>query len=482
MLFNSFHFFAFLLVSVVVYFALPQRARWIYLLAASYYFYMCWKPEYVVLILFSTVIDYFVALRLGSETRLAVRRLLLGTTLVTNLGMLFAFKYLDFFGQSLERTLATFNVFVDIPEYRLLLPVGISFYTFQTLSYTIDVYRGLTPVERHFGIFALYVTFFPQLVAGPIERSNHLLPQLRRTTRVEYLRFTSGLRLALWGLFKKVVVADLVAPVVDTIYAAPEAYSGPMLALGTLFFALQIYCDFSGYTDIAIGVARMLGYDLLTNFRQPYFATSIRDFWQRWHITLSTWFRDYVYKPLGGSRVAQGRHYLNILVTFTISGLWHGAGWTFVVWGLLHGLYLVASNVTADLRARLRSAMGLERRPRLLQSLRVAFVFALVLLGWVFFRAESFTDALRVLGSLPRLDGFRVADLFAVGLPRFELVLAFIVSALVFVVDFLIVFRPPRFMALWAGRRFRWACYATCVLAIACFGVFDRVEFIYFQF
>ena len=482
MLFNSIQFFVFLLVSVVAYFALPLRFRWVYLLAASYYFYMCWKPEYVVLILFSTIVDYCVGLRLGKETRTGVRKLLLVCSLVTNLGLLFTFKYLDFFGESVERVLSQFNIFVDIPAYQLLLPVGISFYTFQTLSYTIDVYRGVTPVERHFGIFALYVSFFPQLVAGPIERSNHLLPQLRRVTRVEYLRFTSGLRLILWGLFKKVVVADLVAPVVDSVYAAPEAYSGPMLALATFFFALQIYCDFSGYTDMAIGVARILGFDLLTNFRQPYFSTSIREFWQRWHITLSTWFRDYVYKPMGGSRVRRGRHFFNLLFTFTVSGLWHGAGWTFVIWGLLHGLYLLSSILSEGLRDRTRAMIGIERWPRLLHGFRVVFVFCLVVLAWIFFRAESFSDALHILGHLHTVEGFRLDDLFAVGLPRFELVLAFIMSATVFTVDFQIFFQPPRVMALWRSRPFRWACYALCVLAIVCFGVFDRVEFIYFQF
>ena len=482
MLFNSVQFFAFLLISVVVYFALPQRGRWVYLLAASYYFYMCWKPEYIVLILFSTVVDYFVGLRLGVETRPGMRKLLLVSSLTTNLGLLFAFKYLDFFGQSAERVFAAFNIFVDVPEYQLLLPVGISFYTFQTLSYTIDVYRGLTPVERHFGIFALYVSFFPQLVAGPIERSNHLLPQMRVVKRVEYRRFASGLRLMLWGLFKKVVVADLVAPVVDTIYASPEAYSGPMLALATFFFALQIYCDFSGYTDMAIGTARILGFDLLTNFRQPYYSTSIREFWQRWHITLSTWFRDYVYKPMGGNRVRRGRHFFYILFTFTVSGLWHGAGWTFVIWGLLHGLYLVASILTEGWRERLRAAVGIDARPRLLHAFRVVFVFCLVVLAWVFFRAESLTDALHILGNLHRVEGFRVADLFAVGLPRFEVVLAFLMSAVVFTVDFMIFFRPPRVLSLWRRRPVRWACYAACIFAIACFGVFDQVEFIYFQF
>ena len=274
------------------------------MLIASYYFYMCWKPAFVVLIIASTLVDYLVGLGLARFQEKVVRRLLLVASLTTNLGLLFTFKYLDFFLTSLESSLARFNILYDVPSFQLLLPVGISFYTFQTLSYTIDVYRRVTPVERHLGIFAVYVSWFPQLVAGPIERSNHLLPQFRRQTRLEFDRVRSGLQLMLWGMFKKVVIADLAAPFVNTVYDAPNEFSGPILLIATLFFAAQIYCDFSGYSDIAIGIARIFGYDLMTNFRQPYFARSIGEFWQRWHISLSTWFRDYIYIPLGGRRTS----------------------------------------------------------------------------------------------------------------------------------------------------------------------------------
>jgi D-alanyl-lipoteichoic acid acyltransferase DltB (MBOAT superfamily) len=286
----------------------------------------------------------------------------------------------------------------------------------------------------------------------------------------------------LWGLFKKVAVADLVAPVVGTVYAAPSQYGGPILVLATLFFAVQIYCDFSGYSDIAIGAAHLLGFDLMTNFSQPYFARSISEFWRRWHISLSTWFRDYVYSPLGGNRVATGQRYANLLLVFAVSGLWHGAAWTFVIWGALHGVYLVLSQVLAPARGAVATALGLARVPRLVALTQTVWVFLLVLIGWVFFRAQTFGDAVHVLTHAHVLGGFRTDDLFALGLPRFEMLLAFVMIAVVMVVDWLLLRRPPRLQALWARRPVRWACLAGCFYGVVFFGVFAKVQFIYFQF
>jgi alginate O-acetyltransferase complex protein AlgI len=351
-LFNSIEFLLFFPVVVAIYFATPQRYRWALLLAASYYFYASWKPEYLLLIIASTLVDYGCGLRMGSIAGKARRKKWLLVSLTSNLGLLFAFKYFNFFNESARAVFDRFNIFYDVPAFDLLLPVGISFYTFQTLSYSIDVYRGRQRPERHLGIFALYVSFFPQLVAGPIERSTHLLPQFFQPHRFEYDRVTSGLRLVLWGFFKKVVVADRLALYVNAVYNDPSAHTGPTILLATYFFAFQIYCDFSGYSDIAIGTARVMGYDLMQNFRRPYFARSISEFWSRWHISLSTWFRDYLYIPLGGNRVPRWRWYVNLFAVFLISGLWHGANWTFVVWGALHGTYLIVGLVTSDARER----------------------------------------------------------------------------------------------------------------------------------
>ena len=307
MLFNSLQFLAFFPVVVAVYFAMPKRLRWAFLLAASYYFYMCWKPEYVLLIWASTAVDYIAGLQMSKAINKSSRRAWLALSLSTNLGILFSFKYWNFFSENVRDLLGRMDVTAGIPEFDLLLPVGISFYTFQTLSYSVDVYRGRLEPERHLGRFALYVAFFPQLVAGPIERASRLLPQFWQDIDFDYDRMGSGLRQMTWGMFKKVVVADRLAIYVDSVYSDPSAHQGLPVVAATYFFAFQIYCDFSGYSDIAIGAARVLGFDLMENFKRPYFARSVSDFWRRWHISLSTWFRDYVYIPLGGSRTTPSR-------------------------------------------------------------------------------------------------------------------------------------------------------------------------------
>lgn len=328
MLFNSFAYAIFLPLVLIVYWAIPTKFRWLLLLIASYYFYMRWNYKYVVLILFTTIVSYSVALLLEQTKNQVLKRMYVVLSLMLCLGVLFVFKYFNF----AMGTLSRFIVFE--PRYLdLLLPVGISFYTFQTLSYVIDVYRGDIAAERNFGIYAAYVSFFPQLVAGPIERPSNLLPQIKEDHVFNIENADYGVRLILWGLFKKMLIADNLAVFVDLVFEDIYSYSGGAILIATLFFTIQIYCDFSGYSDIARGSAKLFGIELMENFKSPYFSTSVKDFWGRWHISLSSWFKDYLYIPLGGNRVKKIRNCVNVLITFLVSGLWHGANWNFVVWG-----------------------------------------------------------------------------------------------------------------------------------------------------
>lgn len=338
MLFNSFHFLLFFPLVCLLYYLLPPRLRWVFLLLASYYFYMNWEPVYALLIAGSTLITYGCGLlveRYRGERR--KQRLFLLGSLFLNFGILFIFKYYNFLTGSIFSLLSWLGIRFAFPEFTLLLPVGISFYTFQAVGYSLDVYRGDIKPERYLGIYALFVSFFPQLVAGPIERARNLLPQFKEIHRFDETNATQGLKLMLWGYFMKLCVADRLALYVDAVYNNVSEHNGTSLLLASIFFAFQIYCDFGGYSLIAIGAARVMGFSLMENFRRPYFAQSIKEFWGRWHISLSTWFKDYVYIPLGGNRVGRFRHALNLFVTFLVSGIWHGANWTFVLWGGFHG-------------------------------------------------------------------------------------------------------------------------------------------------
>ena len=399
MLFNSFEFLLYFPVVIAIYFAMPYRWRWLHLLLASYFFYMSWEPAYALLIAASTVVDYFVGLRLP-EAKGTRRKLLLCVSLCLNLGLLFSFKYYNLINGSFQTLAAIVGVDWLLPESNFLLPVGISFYTFQTLGYTIDVYRGKQSPERHLGRFALYVSFFPQLVAGPIERASRLLPQFHQDHAWDSARVVSGLRLMLWGLFKKVVVADRIAILVNAVYDQPDDYAGFWVVLATFFFGFQVYCDFSGYSDIAIGAARVMGYKLMLNFNQPHIARSVGEFWSRWHISLITWFRDYVYFPLGGSRGAPLRVVTNVLIVFGLSGLWHGASWTFLIWGLMNGVYIIVGRVTAETRDRFAVASGFARLPRLRILWQTLTAVALPYFSFVWFRADSFDHALLVYSRL----------------------------------------------------------------------------------
>jgi D-alanyl-lipoteichoic acid acyltransferase DltB (MBOAT superfamily) len=493
-LFNSFEFAIFFPIVVAAYFMLPRRIRWAWLLGASYYFYASWRVEYLLLIWTSTLVDYCVGLSLPRQTSPGRKRALLILSLATNLGLLFTFKYLNFFSEASRVLLGRFGLGSGLPILDVLLPVGISFYTFQTLSYTIDIYRGRRGAEKHLGRFALYVAYFPQLVAGPIERSTHLLPQLARSYSFEYRRVTDGLKLMLWGFFKKLVIADRLAILVDYVYAQPTEFSGLAVVVATYFFAFQIYCDFSAYTDIAIGAARVMGFDLMENFRRPYFATNIADFWRRWHISLSSWFRDYVYVPLGGNRVGRWRWQYNLMVVFVLSGLWHGANWTFLAWGALHGFYYLFSRWTHGLRAKLRRLSGIERLPRVHKLLRIGITFHLVVFAWIFFRAASITDAVHIvtssvtgLGSIfgtliGLVQGSGLGELPYMGLRLREIALAVLLIAFLEAVH---VCQGTRSVLSLVENRpvyVRWAVYYAMIAAVAALGVFSKTEFIYFQF
>ncbi len=488
MLFNSYQFGIFFFLVVFLYFTLPHRFRWCLLLAASYYFYMAWRKPYVLLIIASTGVDYFAALGMSYTRRQAIRRLLLLFSLISNLGLLFTFKYFNFFADAANTLSTMWGSTVTLPYLQVLLPVGISFYTFQTLSYTLEVYQGRQQPERHLGHFALYVAFFPQLVAGPIERAHRLLPQLRRKVDFDYDRIRSGLILMGWGLFKKVVIADRLARVVDIIFAQPDRFPGLFLATGAVFFAFQIYCDFAGYTDIARGAARILGIDLMENFRRPYNAQSIADFWRRWHISLSTWFRDYLYLPLGGNRVSPWRWVFNILIVFLLSGLWHGANWTFLVWGGLHGTYYLIGRFSQSTRSHLAQKYELNRFLQLLSPLKMLSTFILVTLAWIFFRANTVQEGWYVVSHLPigiydlsdyggadRLLGALDISLRALLMDGGLILFLLLVEAFLAEQDISTVLTQHPW---WI----RWSVYVSMLIAVMNLGVLTETPFVYFQF
>jgi len=363
MFFISIKYILFFITVVAIFFALPQRFRWMFLLGASYFFYMSWDPKYALLLVTTTTIVYGTGLMMDGRPQ-GRKKMLAVFSLVANLSILFAFKYYNFFNNSLRDLFEILGMSYSVPSFTLLMPVGISFYTFQALSYTIDVYRGTRPAERNFGKFALYVSFFPVILSGPIERSTTLLPQFYEKTEFNYDRVVSGLLLMAWGFFQKLVIADRLGVYVNLVYGSIGvtygefgALKGLPLLVATYFYLFQIFCDFSGYTDIAIGTALVMGYRLLPNFRRPFLAVSIRELWRRWHISLISWIRDYLYIPLGGSRVSQARWYFNIIFVFTMSGLWHGSQWTFVTWGAMNGLMIAVSRNTQNIRDRAREAL-----------------------------------------------------------------------------------------------------------------------------
>lgn len=384
MLFNSFLFILFLLVVFTIYWSIPNKYRWVLLLISSYYFYMSWNAKYVVLIIFTTIISYGAARIIGHTDNIRIKKLTLSLSIIVCLFVLFIFKYFNFFIENLTHIASFFSIKLHPTVLKLLLPVGISFYTFQTISYVIDVYTGKIEAELNIGVYATFVSFFPQLVAGPIERTSNLLPQIKGEHTFDSAKAIRGAELMIWGYFKKLVIADTVAVYVDAVYSSLHNYVGFDLLLVIFLFTFQIYCDFSGYSDIAIGTAKLLDIDLMTNFKSPYLAGSVREFWSRWHISLSTWFRDYIYIPLGGNRVGKMRNYMNIMITFLVSGLWHGANWTFVLWGGLHGL--------AEIIEIMVIGRNKEQKNWIMKIICVIIVFIFCNLAWVLFRANKLSD------------------------------------------------------------------------------------------
>jgi alginate O-acetyltransferase complex protein AlgI len=492
MLFNSLSFLVFFPIVTVLYFLLPHKSRWLLLLVASCIFYMVFIPAYILILAILIVIDYFACIWI-EQSQGRRRKVFLLLSILSLCLALFAFKYFNFINGNLRALAAFLHWNYPIDMLRLVLPLGLSFHTFQSLSCVIEVYKGRQKAERNFGIYALYVMFYPQLVAGPIERPQHLLPQFYEIHSFEYQRVTDGLKLMLWGFFKKVVIADRLAALVNPVYDQPVNEPGITLALATFLFAFQIYCDFSGYSDIAIGTAQVMGFRLVENFRRPYLAKSVSEFWRRWHISLSTWFRDYVYIPMGGNRVSRWRQYLNILVTFVVSGLWHGANWTFVLWGALHGIYVLAEASTKRIRGAIVRVLGIDRVPVLLRSAQVSVTFALVTFAWIFFRAKDvqtawyisahlFTGIGDLIGRLPAYLGGHGHLELTLPAGRQDYVVAAALVSFLGLVKLIQRNSSVRERLSRSPIWLRWTAYYGLVVAILLLGVSEKRQFIYFQF
>lgn len=460
----------------------------LFLLIVSYIFYGWWDWRFLILIIFSTIVDYIIGYKLNSEDNEKKRKLLLVISLTTNLGLLGFFKYFNFFINSFIGAFTIFGFHMESRNLNIILPVGISFYTFQTLSYTIDIYRKKMKATSEFIDFAAFVTFFPQLVAGPIERASHLLPQFQKDRHFYYDEAVYGLKLILWGLFKKIVIADRVAIVVNNVYSNPKEFQGLALIIATVFFAFQIYCDFSGYSDIAIGTSKILGFDLMENFKRPYFSKSIAEFWKRWHISLSTWFKDYLYIPLGGNRVSKMRWRLNLMLTFLVSGLWHGANWTFIIWGALNGFYQVFGIWSSDFRKNVKNKIGLSSLENLDSILQVITTFSLTCFAWIFFRANNVSDAFYISGNLlSGIDNWNQLSyiketILSLGLGYKNFIVAIVAIVLMELIH--IQQKNTKFKDVMTNKPFvlRWGVYYLMVLVIIFFGYFGESQFIYFQF
>ena len=477
MLFNSLAYIIFLPCVFALYWVLPHKFQWVLLLISSYYFYMSWNAKYIVLILFTTIVSYIAARLIEHERNEKKKKTVLILAGLLCLGVLFIFKYFNFVVDSITRVLSLFSIQLSPWTLDLLLPVGISFYTFQTLSYVIDVYRGDISAEHHFGYYATFVVFFPQLVAGPIERTKNLLPQIKAVHKFDYCKASYGLKLIAWGFFKKLCVADVIAVYVDTVYSSVESNVGFPLLVAVLGFSMQIYCDFSGYSDIAKGTAKLLDISLMENFKSPYFSKSVREFWSRWHISLSTWFRDYVYIPLGGNRCGKVQGIFNLIVTFLTSGLWHGASWTFIIWGGLHGLAQV-------LERAIEKYISDIRKKRVGGIICWGIVFLFCTIAWIFFRANSIGEALFILSHM--FIGINQEDKYffnnTIGLGLYEYIKIGLAVGIVALYDF---FSLKTDVIIWIGNRkvvIRRIIYIVFIMLIYLLAHVSDSSFIYFQF
>lgn len=488
MAFVSAQFVVFFLVVVAVHFLLPVRARWIWLLAASLFFYGLAEPIFLVQILAATGVSFWLGKKMDAAPDKKARQPIMALGVVLLTANLVVFKYTPFLNETLRSVLGMAQVEYPVPELQWLLPIGISFYTFQLISYLVDIFRGQQKAERNFGAFALYVTFFPKLVAGPIERAKNLLPQIHANPAFNRADVMLGLQLILWGLFKKVFVADRIAPFVNAIYDNPDAANGVQIAFATWLYAFQLYCDFSGYTDMALGIALIFGYKLTQNFVRPYFATSIQDFWKRWHISLTSWLTDYIYTPLTRQKTFKIKLFdlmmYAMFITFVVSGLWHGAAWTYVVWGALHGGYIVVSLLLQKRWNTFARNVKLTERPNLYRGLKIVVTFTLVCFAYIFFRANDMGDAVHMVASLGSGWGnFAGNVLSVIGNQREEFLLALIGIAVVMGSELLhgrVDFRRaiesrPAWM--------RWSVYYAGTLAVVLLGAFyGAADFIYFRF
>lgn len=493
MLFNSLQFGLFFPIVVLLYLIVPRKMRCLWLLLASYFFYMGWNPKYAVLILTSTVITWLSGLVMEKVPG-EKKKLVVAASFVSNLAILFLFKYFDFMLENVNRVLELLHFTIVEKPFDVLLPVGISFYTFQALSYTVDVYRGTVKPEKNFLRYALFVSFFPQLVAGPIERSGNLLTQIQELPKKKlwnYDRIAGGLILMLWGLFQKMVIADRIAVLVDTVFDNYQMHEWFGLSVGAVCFALQIYCDFASYSTIAIGAARVMNFQLMENFDTPYFARSIPEFWRRWHISLSTWFRDYLYIPMGGSRCSKWKRYRNLMVTFLVSGLWHGAAWTYVVWGGIHGLYQIIGYELKGVKTHLNEKLGTKTDCLSYKLGQVIITFVLTDFAWIFFRSNSLRDAFGYIRRIfTRLDFWSLfnGEIYNLGLERPELNVLLMALLLLLLVDLIRYFRKERLDEFLSKQNlwFRWGVLLLLIGAVAVFGVYgpeyDAKQFIYFQF
>ena len=499
MLFNSINFLIFFPIVVLIYFVLPHKTRWVWLLVSSYYFYMSWNPKYVLLLTASIVITFFTGLMIDKTNKLSderkktfLRKLWVFLSFFLNLAILFFFKYFNFVFDSMSRAFSHIGIQLVDPQFDILLPIGISFYTFQALSYTMDLYRGEIKAEKNIAKYAVFVSFFPQLMAGPIERSKNLLHQFSEKHTFDYTRVKSGVLLMLWGFFLKVVIADRMAFIVNTVYDNYQSYFGFQIIIATLFFAIQIYCDFAGYTYIAKGAGQVLGFRLMDNFQQPYFSSSLQDFWRRWHISLSTWFRDYLYIPLGGSRCSKKRKNINIMIVFLISGLWHGANWNYVLWGGIHGVYQVIANLLKPYKEKLSTIFHIKTDAFSFKLIKIIVTFLLVNFAWIFFRAPSATAAFVIIKNMfsefnPWI--FFDGSIYDLGLMQIEFYIALIAILILFIVDLIKYCKPKFELRKWLFEQnlfFRWIVYFAGIFSLLIFGVYgpgyDASQFIYFQF
>ena len=492
MLFNSYSFMLFFPIVLCIYFVIPKKARHLWLLVASYYFYMGWNAKYALLIAASTIITYLGGLFIAR--RKEKKKCCLIGVICINLLILFFFKYYDFALDNINRILSFAGAGTIRRKFDVLLPVGISFYTFQALGYIIDVYRGTIQAEKNFFRYALFVSFFPQLVAGPIERSGNLLRQIDHIEEIHlfsYKRITEGAVLMLWGYFLKMVIADRVSIVVDTVYNSYWMYGSTELVIASVLFAIQIYCDFASYSQIAIGAAKIMGFDLMENFNTPYFASSIKDFWRRWHISLSTWLRDYIYIPLGGSRCSKLKKYRNLMLTFLISGLWHGANWTYVIWGGIHGLYQVIEDATTPVREKIVKKYQMRTDNFSCRFGKIALTFILTDFAWIFFRANHVSDAFTIIARIfTKANPWILFDgsIYDILLPVNDVHILIIALVILFLVD-LIRYKIKLTLAGFLNNQNLWFRYAVIfallffILIYGQYGPgFSAKQFIYFQF